>query len=362
MPSPRSIRQCGGGAGRRSPSTRDAGRRSRAVLPLPKRKRPLPAPAPDGVAAARAGCRRLPMSGSRAAATRRRKTPMCASPRCRSPRMPRAASSRWTLPRTRRSSRATCCSGSIPSRTVSRWPRRTRRSPPRGSSVEQLRAAYSQAVAQERMAADEVDYLKTQLDRQSELASKGINTRSSLDEARHDLAKAQDEQQLAALQGIASARAAIGGDPDIETDTHPAVMAAQAARDKAAWILAQTTVTAPADGIISQSTAFKVGQYVTVGHAAVQPGRERRHLGRGQFQGDPAHQHDGRAAGRDRPRHLSRPSVQGGRRQHRRRHRLRILAAAGAERHRQLGEGDAAHSGPPQGRRRRSGDRRCAPA
>ena len=80
----------------------------------------------------------------------------------------------------------------------------------------------------------------------------------------HDLAKAKD-QQLAALQGIASARAAIGGDPDIATDKHPSVMAAQAARDKAAWILAQTTVTAPADGVISQSTAFKVGQYVTSG-------------------------------------------------------------------------------------------------
>jgi membrane fusion protein (multidrug efflux system) len=130
--------------------------------------------------------------------------------------------------------------------------------------VEQLRAAYSTAVAQERMATDEVDYLKTQLDRQTELASKGINTRSALDQATHDLAKAKDEQ-LAAVQGIASARAAIGGDPDIATDKHPTVMAALATRDNAAWNLAQTTVRAPADGIISQSTAFKAGQYVTAG-------------------------------------------------------------------------------------------------
>src|SRR4051794_34013200 len=115
--------------------------------------------------------------------------------------------------------------------------------------VEQLRAAYSQAVAQERMAGDEVDYLKTQLDRQSELASKGINTKSALDQATHDLAKAKDEQ-LAALQGIASARAAIGGDPDIATDKHPSVLAALATRDNAAWNLAQTTVRAPADGLI----------------------------------------------------------------------------------------------------------------
>ncbi len=130
--------------------------------------------------------------------------------------------------------------------------------------VEQLRAAYSTAVAQERMAADEVDYLTTQLERQTELASKGINTKSALDQATHDLAKAKDEQ-LAAVQGIASARAAIGGDSDIATDKHPSVQAALATRDNAAWNLAQTTVRAPADGLISQSTAFKAGQYVTAG-------------------------------------------------------------------------------------------------
>ena len=94
--------------------------------------------------------------------------------------------------------------------------------------------------------------------------SKGINTKSALDQATHDLAKAKDEQ-LAAVQGIASARAAIGGDSDIATDKHPSVQAALATRDNAAWNLAQTTVRAPADGLISQSTAFKAGQYVTAG-------------------------------------------------------------------------------------------------
>ena len=67
------------------------------------------------------------------------------------------------------------------------------------------------------------------------------------------------------MQGIASARAAIGGDSDIATDKHPSVQAALATRDNAAWNLAQTTVRAPADGLISQSTAFKAGQYVTAG-------------------------------------------------------------------------------------------------
>ncbi|MEP9389034.1 HlyD family secretion protein [Mesorhizobium sp. KR9-304] len=131
-------------------------------------------------------------------------------------------------------------------------------------NVEQLRAAYGQAVAQERVAASEVTYLKSQFDRAAGLAKKGISAQSSLDEAQRDLERAE-EQHRAAQQGIESARAALGGDPDIATDRHPSVLAALSTRDKAAFDLAQTTVRAPADGVISQASSFKVGQYVAAG-------------------------------------------------------------------------------------------------
>ena len=131
-------------------------------------------------------------------------------------------------------------------------------------NVEQLRAAYGQAVAQERVAASEVTYLQSQFDRAADLAKKGISAQSSLDEAQRDLERAE-EQHRAALQGIESARAALGGDPNIATDKHPTVLAAQSTRDKAAFDLAQTTVRAPADGVVSQAASFKVGQYVAAG-------------------------------------------------------------------------------------------------
>ncbi|MDG4855364.1 MULTISPECIES: HlyD family secretion protein [unclassified Mesorhizobium] len=131
-------------------------------------------------------------------------------------------------------------------------------------NVEQLRAAYSQAMAQQKSAKSEVDYAQSQYDRAADLAEKGINAKSSLDEARNDLDKAK--QQLAvAEQGIVSAKAALGGNPDIETDKHPSVMSALAARDKAAYNLSQTTVKAPAEGVVYQASSFKVGQYVSVG-------------------------------------------------------------------------------------------------
>ncbi|MBZ9974784.1 HlyD family secretion protein [Mesorhizobium sp. BR-1-1-10] len=131
-------------------------------------------------------------------------------------------------------------------------------------NVEQLRAAYSQAQSQQKSAASEVDYAQSQFDRAADLAQKGINAKSSLDQAKNDLDKAR--QQLAvAEQGIISAKAALGGNPDIETDKHPTVMSALAARDKAAYDLEQTTVKAPADGVVYQAASFKVGQYVGSG-------------------------------------------------------------------------------------------------
>lgn len=131
-------------------------------------------------------------------------------------------------------------------------------------NVEQLRAAYSQALSQQKSAASEVDYAQSQFDRAADLAQKGVNAKSSLDQAKNDLDKAR--QQLAvAEQGIVSAKAALGGNPDIETDKHPTVMSALAARDKAAYDLEQTTVKAPADGVVYQAASFKVGQYVGSG-------------------------------------------------------------------------------------------------
>jgi membrane fusion protein (multidrug efflux system) len=133
-------------------------------------------------------------------------------------------------------------------------------------NVEQLRAAYSQARAQEQTTAGDVAYYQSELARQTELTGKGVGTRAALDSARRDLNKARDEQ-AAAAQSVAGALAALGGDASIETDRHPAVLAALAARDKAAFDLSQTTVRAPADGVVAQASSFKTGQYVTPGTA-----------------------------------------------------------------------------------------------
>lgn len=130
--------------------------------------------------------------------------------------------------------------------------------------VAQLRAAYRAAVAQEKVAQDNADYLTAELARQEKITNRGAGTGSALDAARHE-ASAAGESLAAARQNVAAALAALGGDPAIATDAHPVVKAAQVARDKAAYDLTRTTVKAPADGVIYKASSFKPGQFVSAG-------------------------------------------------------------------------------------------------
>lgn len=128
--------------------------------------------------------------------------------------------------------------------------------------VEELRAAYQQAVAATKAAEDDVTFLQKALDRQSGLLAKGVATQAAFDSAENALHSAQ--QGLAqANQRVASALSALGGDATIPTDNHPAVLAAKAQRDQATLNLANTTVTAPEAGIIAQADRLLVGQQVS---------------------------------------------------------------------------------------------------
>jgi membrane fusion protein (multidrug efflux system) len=128
--------------------------------------------------------------------------------------------------------------------------------------VEQLRAAYEQAVAQEKAAEDDVAFKRKSFDRQEGLLDKGIASQANFDTAENDLHAA--EQALSqARQRSQSALAALGGDASIDTESHPMVQAALAQRDRAQLDLANTDVKAPGAGVVSQSDRLQVGQYVT---------------------------------------------------------------------------------------------------
>lgn len=62
-----------------------------------------------------------------------------------------------------------------------------------------------------------------------------------------------------------NAGASLGSDPYAPTDTHPKVLSAVAARDRARYNLGLNTVLAPADGVVYQATSFREGQYILAG-------------------------------------------------------------------------------------------------
>ena len=131
-------------------------------------------------------------------------------------------------------------------------------------NVEQLRVAYSTAVAKLDAAKATLEIRQKEWDRAANLQKQGISAESALDDSRLALQQAQSNVALEE-QDVAGATAALGGDPAIRTDDHPAVRAALAAREVAQRNLDKTTVHAPADGIVSQVGSLNVGQFINTG-------------------------------------------------------------------------------------------------
>lgn len=95
------------------------------------------------------------------------------------------------------------------------------------------------------------------------LMDKGFNTRAQMDVAQHAVAAARD--RLASVgAAVAKARAQLATGPQVP-GINPQIAAARAMRAKAELNLARTTVRAPADGRISQSSRLQVGQMVFPG-------------------------------------------------------------------------------------------------
>ncbi|WP_295534159.1 HlyD family secretion protein [uncultured Thioclava sp.] len=130
--------------------------------------------------------------------------------------------------------------------------------------VEQLRASYKAALADEKQASDNADYQAKQLARQESLTKSGAATQTSLDAQRTTTIAAQDTL-AAAQQKVAAAKVALDGNPDIAVEDHPTVKAAITAVNDAKYNLSQTELFAPADGVIYQAGSFKPGEMVGAG-------------------------------------------------------------------------------------------------
>jgi membrane fusion protein (multidrug efflux system) len=134
--------------------------------------------------------------------------------------------------------------------------------------VEQMRATFHSAEAELKAAQDNADYTQKVFDRYQALVKTGTAARAQYDEAEKNLRTAS-QSLIQAEQTLASARAALIGNPDIPTDDHPMVRQALAQRDKAALDLSHAELRAPAAGVVSQTDRLQQGQYVQVGTSVV---------------------------------------------------------------------------------------------
>ena len=131
-------------------------------------------------------------------------------------------------------------------------------------NVEQLKVGFGTAQAQLAATQSTLELRQAAYDRKSSLVQSGNASDSTLDDVKLALEQAQNAV-IAAKQQVAGATAALGGDPAINTDEHPAVRAAHAAVQSAERNLSKTQVKAPADGVISQVASLNVGQFIATG-------------------------------------------------------------------------------------------------
>ncbi len=124
-----------------------------------------------------------------------------------------------------------------------------------------LKATYQQHQADVQAAQQTVAYLKSEFERQQKLAAQGISSQIQLAQARHAYQDAI--QQVTSNSGArANISASLNGQPDINVNIHPSVMAAQAALDRAELNLSYATVRAPVDGIVTKVDQLQVGNYI----------------------------------------------------------------------------------------------------
>jgi membrane fusion protein (multidrug efflux system) len=127
--------------------------------------------------------------------------------------------------------------------------------------VEAMKATYQQKKAN--AAANEATllYQQRELERQRRLLASGTASQAQFDQSNHAY-KIAREQLAAQEQDVASALAALGGDPDIPVAQHPMVQHAQAALDRAELNLSYTVVRAPEPGIVTKVDQLQVGDWV----------------------------------------------------------------------------------------------------
>jgi membrane fusion protein (multidrug efflux system) len=123
------------------------------------------------------------------------------------------------------------------------------------------KASYRHQLAEISAARGTADYQESELARQQRLLSSGIASRAQFEQTQHALVLARS-QLSSAQQTAASVLAMLGGNPNLPVDSHPLVLEAQAALDRANLELSYAVIRAPDDGVVAKVEQLQAGDYV----------------------------------------------------------------------------------------------------
>ena len=129
--------------------------------------------------------------------------------------------------------------------------------------IERRRAEFRQVQAEIAEADERVAFHQREFDRQNELASRGVATKASLEEAEFNLLSAK-QTVSALLQKAQTTLASLGGDTLKAAELHPLYNEAEAELRQAELLLGYTEVRAKSDGVVSQMQ-LQPGEWVEEG-------------------------------------------------------------------------------------------------
>ncbi len=208
-----------------------------------------------------------------------------------------------------------------------------------------LKAAYRTRQEDLKAAEANLGFAQRELQRREKLVAGKIISQSDYDEARNRYNVAVNDA-ASIRQDISRIISELGGNPDVDPETHPTYRMAQAALADAELNMRRGTVVAPADGVVAQVDALRPGDYINAGSPVFSiVSQQDAWIEANLKETDLTYVKPGQTAevtidtypGS----HLHRRG-----RQHRHGDRRRVQRAAGTERQRQLGQGGAAHPGP----------------
>ena len=128
------------------------------------------------------------------------------------------------------------------------------------TDIETLRASYREAVVDEALALERVQFADKQLKRQKTMLDRKVGSQERYDQAKYDLDSSRRERQSAQAK-IRRVLVGLGGKADLPVTDHPRFLQAQAELDEAKLNLSRAEIAAAANGVVS-NMKLQVGEYV----------------------------------------------------------------------------------------------------